>query len=144
MITFSSNLYLPLRRLFGGANQALKPFRALCHSTISSNLIEEAMPQIWMTYDEIGAMLNCSSADARSHAVERGLDRKISRDGKTRAKLCVDLIGVFFDQVRASEPAHNLAVDSLRRVHTIMSKNSIRSDHQEQPTPHSDGRRAAS
>jgi len=80
------------------------------------------MPQIWMTYDEIGAMLNCSPAEARGHAVERRLDRKVSRDGKTRAKLCMELIGVFFDQVRASEHPRDVALDGLWRVHSIMSR----------------------
>jgi hypothetical protein len=105
---------------------------------------EETMPQIWMTYDEIGAMLNCSAAEARGHAVERRLDRKVSRDGKTRAKLCMELIGVFFDQVRANEHPRDVALDNLWRVHSIMSKNSIRPDHQEQPSLGYSGRRVAS
>jgi hypothetical protein len=99
------------------------------------------MPQIWMTYDEIAGMLDCSVVQARERVVQRQLDRKVSRDGKTRAKLSVELIGVFFDHIRASEHPLDLAVDGLRRVHRIMSKNS---DRQDQSRQESVDRRAVS
>ena len=99
------------------------------------------MPQIWMTYDEIAGMLDCSVVQARERVVQRQLDRKVSRDGKTRAKLSVELIGVFFDHIRASEHPLDLAVDGLRHVHRIMSKNS---DRQDQSRQESVDRRAVS
>jgi hypothetical protein len=99
------------------------------------------MPQIWMTYDEIAGMLDCSVVQARERVVQRQLDRKVSRDGKTRAKLSVELIGVFFDHIRASEHPLDLAVDGLRRVHRIMSKNP---DRQDQSRQESVDRRAVS
>jgi hypothetical protein len=85
-----------------------------------------------MTYDEIAGMLDCSVVQARERVVQRQLDRKVSRDGKTRAKLSVELIGVFFDHIRASEHPLDLAVDGLRRVHRIMSTNSDRQDQSRQ------------
>jgi hypothetical protein len=102
------------------------------------------MPQIWMTYDEIAGLLDCSIAQARERVVERQLDRKVSRDGKTRAKLSVELIGVFFDHIRASEYPLDLAVDGLRRVHRIMSKNLVRPDRQGPPLHGSADRKAVS
>jgi hypothetical protein len=102
------------------------------------------MPQIWMTYDEIAGMLECSLVQARERVVERQLDRKVSRDGKTRAKLSVDLIGVFFDHVRASQHPRDLAIDGLRRVHHIMTKDSSRPDHEDQLSHGSDERKAVS
>ena len=48
---------------------------------------DEAMPQIWMTYGEIAALLGCTAEAVRAKAVARSLDRKKSRDGLTRVKL---------------------------------------------------------
>lgn len=45
------------------------------------------MPQIWMTYSEVAALLGCDGDRARIQAMQRSLDRKKSRDGLTRVKL---------------------------------------------------------
>ena len=47
------------------------------------------MPQIWMTYEELAGMLDCTVMEARERVHLERLDRKISRDGKKRAKLSV-------------------------------------------------------
>lgn len=57
------------------------------------------MPQIWLTYDELGALLECSSADARRIAAALPLDRRRSRDGLTRTKLTHELAAVFLDRL---------------------------------------------
>jgi hypothetical protein len=53
------------------------------------------MPQIWMTYDELGALLECDGQQARDRAIEQRLDRKKSRDGQTRVKLNLPLASLF-------------------------------------------------
>jgi hypothetical protein len=40
------------------------------------------MPQIWMTYEELAGMLDCTVMEARERAYLERLDQKISRDAK--------------------------------------------------------------
>ena len=49
------------------------------------------MPQIWLTYDELAALMDCNPADARRAALAIRLDRRKSRDGQTRVKLTPSL-----------------------------------------------------
>lgn len=80
------------------------------------------MPQIWMTYDELGDLLDCSMEDARHFA--RALDRKKSRDGATRAKLDGSLTELFL--ARLMLPNHSIprAPDHLREVWALMNQKS--------------------
>jgi hypothetical protein len=80
------------------------------------------MPQIWMTYEELAGMLDCSVMKAREIVHLERLDRKISRDGKKRAKLSLTMVGMFIERLRTGEFAMNYAVDDLRRVHDLMRK----------------------
>jgi hypothetical protein len=57
------------------------------------------VPQIWLTYDELAAWMNCDRAEARTAAMAIGLDRRKSRDGQTRAKLTPPLAKVFLDNI---------------------------------------------
>jgi hypothetical protein len=57
------------------------------------------MPQIWLTYDELAAVMDCDPADARGAAIAIGLDRRRCRDGYTRAKLSPPLVEAFLDDV---------------------------------------------
>lgn len=57
------------------------------------------MPQIWLTYDELAALMGCDPAAARAAAAAIGLDRRRSRDGYTRAKLTGALAEAFLDGV---------------------------------------------
>jgi hypothetical protein len=57
------------------------------------------MPQIWMTYDEIGAMLGRGPAGARDLVIALGLDRRKSHDGHTRVKLNAALTEIFCDKL---------------------------------------------
>jgi len=52
-----------------------------------------------MTYEELGALMNCDAAEARSAAQTMQLDRRRSRDGRTRAKLNLMLTEVFIDRL---------------------------------------------
>ncbi len=55
------------------------------------------MPQIWLTYDELAALMSCDPAAARGAALAIRLDRRKSRDGKTRAKLTPSLTEALLD-----------------------------------------------
>lgn len=79
------------------------------------------MPQIWMTYDELAALSGCSAAEARLVAMNRSLDRRKSRDGNTRVKLDLALMGRFFDAIRRADSDLNDAIAALRSTHGQMS-----------------------
>ena len=57
------------------------------------------MPQIWLTYDEFAALMDCDEAEARLHAATLPLDRRRSRDGRTRVKLNPSLTEAFLDHL---------------------------------------------
>ena len=57
------------------------------------------MPQVWMTYHEIGAMLGREPAAARDLVISLGLDRRKSHDGHTRVKLNAALTEIFCDKL---------------------------------------------
>ena len=59
------------------------------------------MAQIWLTYEELAALMGCDRAAARAAAIAIRLDRRKSRDGETRAKLTPSLTEAFFDRVLA-------------------------------------------
>jgi hypothetical protein len=79
------------------------------------------MPQIWMTYDELAALLGCETDDARIQVVERSLDRKKSRDGLTRVKLDVRWMAKFFAAVRDADAVLDQAIRELQMVHIDMN-----------------------
>ena len=45
------------------------------------------MPQVWLTYDELGELRGCSSQEARLEVVAQQWPRRRSRDGHTRIKV---------------------------------------------------------
>ncbi len=57
------------------------------------------MPQIWMTYHEIGTMVGREPAAARDLVISLGLDRRKSHDGNTRVKLNAALTEIFCDKL---------------------------------------------
>lgn len=59
------------------------------------------MAQIWLTYEELAALIGCDRATARAAAIAVRLHRRKSRDGETRAKLTPSLTEAFFDRVLA-------------------------------------------
>jgi hypothetical protein len=82
---------------------------------------DDVMPQIWMTYDEIAALLGCSADGVRAEAVHRSLDRKKSRDGLTRVKLDSDWTAHFITAVRAN-PALDQAIRDLQTIRSEMAR----------------------
>jgi hypothetical protein len=80
------------------------------------------MPQIWMTYDELAALVGCSPADARLRVNHLSLDRKKSRDGITRIKLNLALTAKFFDKIKTSEYDLDAAIEELHHTYCQMVK----------------------
>jgi hypothetical protein len=78
------------------------------------------LPQIWMTYEELAGMLNCSIMGARERARLECLDRKISRDGKKRAKLSPAMVGIFIEHLKSIDVVTDQAVDKLRQIHGLL------------------------
>jgi hypothetical protein len=58
---------------------------------------DPGVPQIWLTYDELAALMDCDPAAARGAALAIRLDRRKSRDGQTRAKLTPSLTEALLD-----------------------------------------------
>lgn len=85
--------------------------------------METAVPQFWLDYDELGALLGCDAAQARAAAAAIPLDRRKSRDGRTRAKLDGELVARFLDRLvegHVDERLRACAAD-LRAVHALMA-----------------------
>jgi hypothetical protein len=78
------------------------------------------MPQIWMTDEELAAMLDCSASEARERVLLERLDRKISRDGNKRSKLNGELTAVFVERLRTMDGMIEQQIDHLRRVHALL------------------------
>jgi hypothetical protein len=57
------------------------------------------VPQIWLTYDELSALIGCDAPTARVTAAALPLDRRRSHDGLTRAKLNMQLTEIFLDRL---------------------------------------------
>ena len=82
------------------------------------------VPQIWLTYREFAALMNCEPAEARQVSIAAGLDRRKSRDGQTRVKLTEPLADAFLDIVMRQLLERNMTAntDHLRAVHERMAK----------------------
>jgi len=80
------------------------------------------MPQIWMTYEELAGILECTVAEVRERVYLDRLDQKTSRDGKRRVKLGMALIAIFIERLKTIDLATDRAVNELRQVHGLLSK----------------------
>ncbi len=82
------------------------------------------MPQIWLTYREFAALINCEPVEARIASITTGLDRRKSRDGLTRVKLTEPLADAFLDIVMRQflECEIGACANHLRSVHEQMAK----------------------
>ncbi|HWM46426.1 MAG TPA: hypothetical protein VNR11_05870 [Xanthobacteraceae bacterium] len=81
------------------------------------------MPQIWLTLDELGTMMDCDLESAHEIAVRTPLTRRRSRDGRVRVKLNGALTEVFLDALLRQRPAQNLdtCIEALRSVGSQMA-----------------------
>ena len=84
------------------------------------------MPQIWLTYDELAALINCDPTRAREAAIAFRLDRRKSRDGQTRAKLTPPLAEAFLHEVLRQRLNQEVAAcaGGLRAMHERMAGHS--------------------
>ena len=80
------------------------------------------MPQIWMTYDELATLCECTSSEARLRAIHLTLDRRKSRDGATRVKLDLALTARFFASIRVSDSDLDSAIKALQATHRQMAE----------------------
>lgn len=80
------------------------------------------MPQIWMTYDELGALCGCGAMEARTRAIHLSLDRRKSRDGATRVKLDLALTAKFLASVREADFDLDCAIEALHDTHRQMAE----------------------
>jgi len=80
------------------------------------------MPQIWMTYDELATLCECSGSEARLRAIHLSLDRRKSRDGTTRVKLDLALTARFLASVRESDFDLDSAIEALQATHRQMAE----------------------
>jgi len=81
------------------------------------------VPQIWLTYDELAALIDCDSQGARSAVVSLGLDRRRCSDGLTRTKLSPSLTEAFLDVVvrRRLELEIGACAEDLRTLRERMA-----------------------
>ena len=82
------------------------------------------MPQIWMTYDELAGMLACYPGNARGYTIAHGLERKRSRDGRTRVKLNSELTELFVATIRSADKSLDRAIHDLHQIHEFMTESS--------------------
>jgi hypothetical protein len=82
------------------------------------------VPQIWVTYSEFAALIDCDPTEARKASIAAGLHRRKSRDGETRVKLTSTLATTFLDMlVRQSlEWRMTACADDLRSAHELMQE----------------------
>jgi hypothetical protein len=73
--------------------------------------------------EELVELLDCPVTEARERARPECLDRKISRDGKTRVKLSTVMIGLFIERLKTIDLAIDRAVEDLiRHVHGLLNE----------------------
>ena len=80
------------------------------------------MPQIWMTYDELAALCECTGSEARLRAIHLSLDRRKSRDRATRVKLDLALTAKFLASVREADFDLDSAIEALQATHRQMAE----------------------
>jgi hypothetical protein len=86
-----------------------------------------AMPQIWMTYNELGSLLGCEPLQARAMAIAQHLDRKKSRDGNSRVKLGPDWTSIFISKIRMDDRFDRVSKE-LDELPHLKTKNPERAD----------------
>jgi len=94
------------------------------------------MPQIWMTYIELGSLLACAPHEARDRAISIGADRKRSRDGLSRVKLPPSWAELFIERIRSNDRSERVAreLSELQHLHQ-RSQQTAQPEPQMQPQP---------
>ena len=85
------------------------------------------VPQIWLTYEELAAFLNCPTSGARATAIAIGLDRRKSRDGRTRTKLTPPLAAAFVERLMQQHVQQAVATCAIS-LHAMCDRMAAPSD----------------
>jgi len=75
------------------------------------------MPQVWLTYEELGELMKCEPGEARTAVIKEEWSRRKSRDGFTRVKLSPSLAHQYMLNYAARfdrDPATDDMVNRLR------------------------------
>ncbi|WP_136624120.1 hypothetical protein [Bradyrhizobium centrolobii] len=82
------------------------------------------MPQIWLSHEELAALLACDIPQACAVASAIHLDRRKSRDGTTRAKLTPSPAVAFLDGLLQQRFEQEIAAcaGDLRTMHERMAR----------------------
>jgi hypothetical protein len=88
---------------------------------------ESVVAQIWLTYNELAALIDCDPAQARGAAAAIPLDRRKSRDGQTRVKLDSSLTKAFFDAALQQRVEQEIAAcaSDLRSMQEHMARRPV-------------------
>jgi hypothetical protein len=88
---------------------------------------ESVVPQIWLTYHELAALMDCDPAEAYGAAAAIPLDRRKSRDGQTRVKLDSSLTKAFLDAALQQRLEQEIAAcaSDLRTMQERMTKRPV-------------------
>jgi hypothetical protein len=86
---------------------------------------ETAVPQIWLTYDELATLIGCDPPAARATASAIPLDRRKSHDGHTRTKLNAQLTEIFLDRLAQHWIDREVAA-SAGDLHMVRERMAIR------------------
>jgi hypothetical protein len=70
------------------------------------------MPQVWLTYEELGELLHCESSEVRQAVIEHEWARRRSGDGLTRVKISPALAHEFMLKY-ASTTGGELSTDDM-------------------------------
>jgi hypothetical protein len=88
---------------------------------------DSVVPQIWLTYEELAALMDCDLAEARGAAAAIPLNRRKSRDGRTRAKLNSSLTEAFLDATLQQRVEQEIAAcaSDLRTIQERMAGRAV-------------------
>ena len=85
------------------------------------------MPQVWLSYDEVGRWLRHDTRDTAEHVLRQGWSRRRCRDGLTRIKLPPSLIESYLRhhlRMEAIDRQADAQVQELRSI--LQDSNSVR------------------
>lgn len=68
------------------------------------------MPQIWMTLEELGKLLNRSEREVRCDEAVLQLDKRKGRDGKYRVQLSDKWVALFIGRIRQPNRSLDIAL----------------------------------
>jgi hypothetical protein len=71
------------------------------------------MPQLWLTFEEIGDLFYCDTAGARRRVIANQWERRRYSDGLTRAQLPPEVAHDFMLRYRSERESRGASVDEF-------------------------------